>query len=818
MISERAADIFLEARELDPDARAGFVADACGGDDELRAEVESLLAASDESESYFERLAGRVGLEALADEGDAPEPGDKVIGSWRLTQRIGRGGMGAVYLAERADEQFEQRAALKILPLGLDSEQARARFLVERQILARLVHDNIARLLDGGVTDDGLPYFVMDYVDGLPIDEYCDAQQLGIENRLSLVLDVARAVQFAHRNLIIHRDLKPSNVLVDEGGNVRLLDFGIAKMLGPDAADPKLTRQAQRPATPAFASPEMLRGEPVDVTADVYSIGALLYVLLTGRLPLDYDGLTLVEIHEHAANAIPAPVSRLNAAVNGELDAIVARALAKLPEERYASVESLANDLRNYLDGLPVEARAPSAFYRAGKFVRRHRLGTAFAAFAVIALATIAGLAVTSAVVSDRQARQIALERDRAEQTKEFLISIFDSADPNVVPGEQTAREILDVSRQRIGDELAGQPAVQADLLEAMSDVYQSWRLAGEGSEVLEQELELRRRVNGEDSVEYADVLLRLALNADIGGDYDASLAHAQDALDIGRRLPDAVTQGRGHERIGRVLHLKGDLDGAGSHYELALELLDGAAGSDPLEIALLHEHLGNLLIHRQQFEPALEEFGKSLEIRNNYQSGDSSQISPVYLGMASALRRLGRLDEAADAYRAGYDMNERLYGPGNSYNLYFANGLGKVAEARGDLEDAESRYREATALILRHTPESPNLAFAEANVAKTLALRGQCERAIPHYRTAAEIFERHLPEHWALGDVQWRLGRCLVETGDYGEAGALIRTGLATVADHWGDEHEFTAQAREAAALLDAVRERADIAQTYSE
>lgn len=802
MISERAAEIFLEARTLDPETRAEFINNACSGDNALLVAVNALLAASNESEAYFEQLAGNVGLQTLADD-ETVLPGNKIIGSWRLIRQIGRGGMGAVYLAERADEQFEQRAALKILPTGLDTDQARARFLIERQILARLTHDNIARLLDGGVTDDGVPYFVMDYVEGMQIDAYCDEGRLGVREKLGLVLDVARAVQYAHRNLIVHRDLKPSNVLVDASGRVQLLDFGIAKILLGDSENLQLTQEARRPATPAFASPEMLRGEPVDATTDVYSIGALTYVLLTGKLPLDYSSLSVAEMYEHAATAVPVAVSRYDPRLEGDIDAIVAKALAKLPGERYESVESLANDIRNHLNGLPVMAKPPAALYRARKFLGRHRMGAAFAAFAGIALASIAALALRSALVSDRQAQQIKLERDRAEQTKEFLVSIFDSADPNVSPGEQTAREILEAGRARIEKELAAQPAVQADLLSAMGSVYQSWRLAPEGREVMSQELELRERVNGRNSREYSEVLTKLAIITDIEGDYDRSLDYAQQALQISTALNDAAGQALGHERVGRILHLQGDLDSAGTHFQQALELFIHDKGAGSLEVAYIREHLANLLIHQQRFEASLIEFEKSLDVRQRHITGDSSEISPIHLGRGTALTSLNRLDEAYDAYQTGYAMNDRLYGPANSYNLYFANGLGKVAEARGDLATAAARYDEARGLIVRHTPDSPNLAFAIANVAKVHALQGHHELALPYYETAAAILEDKLPAHWALGDVKWRWGQCLTETGNYAQAEPLILAGIEIVENRWGPEHENTANARAAATSL---------------
>ncbi|MFK7831335.1 MAG: tetratricopeptide repeat protein [Congregibacter sp.] len=803
MISERATEIFLKATTLDLEGQKEFLRNACAQNESLRNEVESLLVAANDADAYFDTLASKVSLSALAFCDDEQVAANTLIGPWRLQQRIGRGGMGAVYLAERADGQYEQKAALKILPIGLDSEHGRARFLIERQILARLVHDNIARLIDGGVTQDGLPYFVMDYVDGQLIDDYCTSRKLGINERLALVLDVAGAVQYAHRNLIIHRDLKPGNVLVNPNGQVRLLDFGIAKILHSESLSDDLTREAQRPSTPAFASPEMLRGEPVDVTTDIYSIGALMYVLLTGKLPLEFEGLSLSELYKMSSETMPMPMADVNADLAGDLEAIVGKALAKLPEERYDSVQSLADDIRNYLAGLPVAAKAPSPLYRSIKFVRRHRVGVAVSIFAFAALTTIAVLASRSAVLADRQSRQIALERDRAEQTKDFLISIFESADPNVTPGQLTAREILELGRARITNELAEQPEVQADLLRSMSKVYQNWRMVSEGRSALEQELALRAAVSGVGSPEYAQTLIGLAFINEIGGDYDNSIRQARRALGISETIGDRMGQAVAAERIGRVLHLRGDLDGAQTHFERAMRLFVENAGSDAIEVAQVSEHLANLYSHRQEYEKALEGFARSLAIQRRHIPGDSSIISSIYLGMGSALNQLNRYDEAAEVYLSGLRMNERLFGAENSYALYFINGLGKIAQNRGDLERALSRYIEAQRLTLKYMPESPNLAFATANIGKVHRLRGQYRTALPFLRAALKIFDTKLPEHWARGDVMWQLGLCLVETGRYEEAEPLILAGIESVENHWGPAHETTTNAREAAVKL---------------
>ena len=802
MISERAAEIFHEANTLDPSTRSRFVNDVCGDDPALLKEVNTLLAAANQSEVYFEKLAGKVSLEAFA-KLEEPLPPNKIVGQWRLLKRIGRGGMGVVYLAERADEQFEQQAALKILPTGLDSEQARARFLVERQILASLVHDNIARLLDGGVTEDGVPYFVMDYVDGLPIDEYFAQRKPSIEQCLELILEISEAVQFAHRNLIIHRDLKPNNVLVTKAGRVRLLDFGIAKILEPSADGADLTKVAQRPVTPAFSSPEMLRGEPVDVTTDVYSIGALMYTLLTRKAPLRYDGMSLAEMYDHATNTIPPPMSRVNPNLPEDLDAIVAKALGKLPEERYASVESLSNDIRHYLAGQPVTAKAPSSWYRARKFVGRHRVGTIFAMFAVISLAAITGLAVNSAITSERQTQQIALERDRAEETISFLVSIFDSADPNIEPSELTARQILESGRQRAASELADQPAVQAELLKAMSQAYQSLRLIDEGIDVLERERQLRSTLNGERSSEYADVLIRLAQINDMRGDYQASLAYAEQALTVSQELRDLPAQAAAHTRIGRIHHLQGDYDNAGPGYRQALEIYSSEYGDDSLQVAQSRSHLGNLLNHQASYVEAIWEFEEALRIRRLYYEGDHSEITEILLGLAQTQANSNKLEAADETYQTAFAMNDRLFGPDNSYNLYIMSGLGKLAEQRGEYDLAIFRFEETIRLINLHTPQSPNLGIAHAYIGRVNMRLEKYDSAIAAYREAVAILEKGLPDHWLLGDVRWRLGRCLIETGQFEEAESLILTGINTLENQWGADDQRTIDARAAAALL---------------
>ena len=394
-VSERAQAVFSEAQALAPETRAEFVADACGEDRTLHDEVSSLLAASEQADEYFEQLAGHVGLPSLANDA-APIATGQVFGQWRVLELIARGGMGSIYRAERADGEYEQQVALKILPVGLMSEEARARFFLERQILARLAHDNVARLIDGGVTDDGTPYFVMEYVDGVPLDEYCNGRRLNVAARLRLFRDVCNAVQFAHRNLIVHRDLKPGNVLVSSDGTVKLVDFGIAKVLAGEAAAAQLTRTGYSPMTSLYASPEMLTHGTVTTLSDVYALGVVLYELLAGKSPYAVPANAAgPAIWKQICEVEPVPPSRacvaaadagkdvaaqrgttargLQQRLRGDLDTIVARAMEKAPERRYQSVEQLSDDLRRYEKGLPVLARPADVWYRLRKFAARRK-------------------------------------------------------------------------------------------------------------------------------------------------------------------------------------------------------------------------------------------------------------------------------------------------------------------------------------------------------------------------------------------------------------------------------------------------------------
>lgn len=492
------ARIVARAGELGPRERLAYLRSACGDDPEafdralLAHDLVTAAPESGEIDSAFWTI----------------DRSGQVLGQWRLRKRIGGGGMSEVYLAERIGE-YQHQVALKLVRPGLVSRADHNRLRAERQILARLNHRNIARLLDGGTTAEGIPYLVMEYVDGLPIDEYCDRNRLTLAQRLALFRGVCAAVHAAHQNLVVHRDLKPSNILVTKDRTLKLLDFGIAKLM--EVRDTvhtvAVTHADVRLFTPGHASPEQIRGEPITTMTDVYLLGVLLYELLTGRKPFDVRDLRLSQIEsviceqdapppstvvntrgatvadqlriERAARARQSTTSKLRRDIAGDLDNIVMKAMRKEPARRYASADELAVDIKRHDSGKPVIARGDTWTYRTHKFLRRHTMAVAASCALVLMLACLVTLL---ALQAHRIAEQRAIaeqERQRSDEVAAFLVDLFKVADPRESYGEATtARQLLERGAERIRLELKNQPVARADMMETIGRVYVGLGLA----------------------------------------------------------------------------------------------------------------------------------------------------------------------------------------------------------------------------------------------------------------------------------------------------------------------------------------------------
>ena len=523
---DEVKELFAVALDVDPGKRSAFLRKACAGDDSLRAEVESLLSSFDSAPTFLEDspAADLVSAQSRALTG-------KRIGAYRILREIGQGGMAVVYLAERADDEYCKRVAIKMLKPGTGRDEILRRFRIERQALAALDHPSIVRLLDGGSTEEGLPYLIMEHVDGVRIDEYCDAHKLPITERLQLFRAVCIAVQYAHENLVIHRDLKPSNILITKQGVVRLLDFGIAKVLNPQwSPDTTLTRTDGRPMTPEYASPEQIRGKAITTATDVYSLGVLLFELLSGHRPYRSAGQSLLEMERIVCETEPerpstviyrkeengpaladagSPITpesvssqrglepaELERRLRGDLDTIVMKALEKDPSRRYGTVAELAADIGRSLFHEPVLARPASATYRTRKYVRRHPIGVTVAAGLVLLLAGFAFMQFF-------QLRRITRERDRATRVTEFMEAMFKVSNPSEARGNSiTAREILDKSSKDIDTGLVQDPELQAQMMFVMGDVYRGLGLFPRAQQLYQRSADIRRRVLGPENSE----------------------------------------------------------------------------------------------------------------------------------------------------------------------------------------------------------------------------------------------------------------------------------------------------------------------------
>ena len=782
MLPSRLAEIdavFADALDLDPVERPAFLAARCAGDTALRLEVEQLLRHSGfELAAVIEPLRSFVRQITAPAEGDEGLAAGETVGAWTIVQAIGRGGMGLVYLVTRSDGSFEKRAALKVLPRAASSAEAIRRFEQERRILARLDHPSIAHLLDGGVDRRGLPYLVLEYVEGVAVDLHCDREQLGIEARILLLIEIARAVQAAHRNLVVHRDLKPSNLLVTREGKIKLLDFGIAKLLESDTAPAEATSSLA--LTPACASPEQVRGEPVTTASDVYQLGLLLSGLLTGHPPQEASFSSLQALVRAVCEESPVPPSvavlaplgersavelaaqrrstplRLARRFRPEMDAIVARAVEKDPERRYPSAEQFATDLERYLDGRPVHARRANPFQRSWKWVRRNRALTATAALAAL-------FAVGYATTVTLQARALALERDRARleaakatEVERFVVGLFDVSDPATSLGKTIdAITLLERGAERVESGLADQPVVQARLLSTLGHIYGRLGRLAEGRKLEERSLELRRQAFGPRHVDVAESLHRLGSLARQLGDHAAAKP----------LLVEALAQRR--------------------------ELLAPAAP----EIAESLTELGYLHYFTGDHTPADACFREALLLRQ--QGGDLSLIAAAWNSVALVAEKRGELDEAEKLHREALAVNRQLHGerhPDVAINLF---NLARVLQRRHDYAAAQPLFEEVLAIDSEvYGPDHPEVATDLTLLANNLQILNQLDRADAQFARALAIFRAKLePGHHRIATTLQGIGQLRFAQGRFAEAETLLREALELRRARVGANHVEVAE-----------------------
>ena len=674
-----------------------FLDRECSEDPELRREAEQLLQSCAKAAGFLEQPPASLAA-ALLDE--RPTPVGRRIGPYVVTGEAGRGGMGVVYLAERGDGQFRQRVALKVLPRGLESDHAVRRFLEERQILASLSHKGIARLLDGGVTDEGLPYFAMEYVEGSWIDRYANERQLGVEDRLRLFIDVCAAVQYAHQNLVVHRDLKPSNILVTEDGSVKLLDFGIAKLVSDES--PNETRTGGRRLTPRYASPEQVCGKPVTTVSDVYTLGVLLYELLTGHSPYQLSALTAAELSKTVCHtevtrpsaAVPEDVAR---PLRGDIDTIVLTALQKDPARRYVSAAALAEDVQRHLEGRPVRARPDTLRYRASKFVRRHKVGVVVgSALAVSVAAGVVGIAWQGAVAS-RERAHAQRQAANAARASALLVDMFRLSDPDVAKGATiTAREILARGTQRVETDFADDSAFQAVMLRELGKIYQNLALTEDAKRLVGRAVAVSRASGP--STELAAGIHQLGEIEAARAQYASAENHFREALRMRRTLyaekhDDVAGSARA---LADVLMNQRKYDEVDSLYREALDIERRLHGvNSPHAASTLHS-LAATHHNRGSSKDAEPLFREAVAIYRGIHAPDDPVAAEARLDLANILLIRQQYAEAEPLLREALDLRRRLYPAGHPALVKALSGLGALHFSTSHLRESESILREA--------------------------------------------------------------------------------------------------------------------------
>lgn len=759
--------------ELDEAGQRDYLQTLESKDSELAARLRQMVRAQASTESYLSHLALDIGQSSSAEVDSAWASGRR-IGPYRLLSVLGTGGMGSVFLAERADSSFDRQVALKVLPLDLGAPELVARFDNERRLLARLCHPQIAQLLDAGISADSRPYFVMEYVQGLAIDQYADRQRLTLEQRLRLLMQVADAVHYAHQNLIVHRDLKPANILVSDDEQVKLLDFGIAKLLSEHPR--AITEPQSRWYTPAYAAPEQRLQEAATTAIDVYGLGLLLHQSLTGQLPATDmvtpalpSAVVATVCDSEVAHARRLSVIQLRRRLRGDLDIIVQTALAPQPQDRYRDVAALYEDLSRHLDGLPIRAQPTPWPRRIRKFLHRYRTQVSVAATVTSLILLFAGYALT-------QAHQARLERDRAQQISELLVEVFSAADPAQARGrDYSARELLDVGARTLRLEGHQDPAIKASMLIAIGRSYRSLGDYERAIELLEEASQLQRDSASE---ELASGLFQLGQAQMLNGASADAESNLREALTGAREHAgkDSLLSLKIQGRLGRLYESLGQIDRARSLLSDTLAGVRRAHSDNPAALSV-----------------ALNDMAAVALTQGNY-----AEVEPL-------LRQAIELNRERDRQTS----SDPAHPEWTPHTATLINNLGLVVYFQGRLQEAESLYRQALAIRRRILdPKHPDLAQSLTNLGLLLNDLAQPEQAIAALEEALVIRRASLPAtHVRVVSGINNLAMALQAGHDYEQARALYVEALDALTQTLGETHPAvaTTESNLASVLLDS-------------
>ncbi|GFE81596.1 hypothetical protein GCM10011487_35960 [Steroidobacter agaridevorans] len=814
---ERLQDLFSRAVELPEHEREAFIAAETGDDKDLKNELLELLACDvGQSTGPLTHALGAA-IDATTRDRRKALVG-RVIGNYKLASILGHGGTGTVYLGERADRQYSAQVAVKIVDNAPIHGDLGLRFRAERQILASLNHSNIARLLDAGETKDGQPYLVMEYVHGEPVDRYCDRQQLDLNARLKLFLEICNAVQYAHQNLIVHRDLKPANILVTAEGSPKLLDFGIAKLLdtGDAAAMLALTRMNDRLLTPEYASPEQILGRQVTTASDVYALGVVLYELLTGLRPYTVPSSasqlelersicisdpqrpsTAVKKAMEAAEAIEgeSPIAaialarclqpdRLQKRLLGDIDAIVMRALRKEPQHRYGSVEQLAADVRRYLSAEPVVARQGNWLYYSQRFVRRHAFGVSAGAFLIVVI-------VAFAVAMSVQNQRIAAERDRAanesksaQAVSEFMLDVFSAAEPFKAQGKEiTARQLLEQSGMQVRADKGMRPEVRARLLASIGRAFRRSGDPERSLSYLEDAVHLRRQMANGGGLPAAEDMSELAITLRALGDMNGSARVINEAMALcerigGQRTPTYATL---LTNRGRVEFASGDVSRSRQSFEHALALNRQVRGPNDQEIAVVLLDLSLVFMWMDDI-PSVERVTRQAVDIFRLTANDlhpDRVLAETRLG--EALLMQNHINEAGVMFESTLEKQRILFGNNSRQVAEVLDSLSQIRRAQGQLAESEQFAAEAlgsavNALGAEHA-YTPYFRTAYASALMRRAKYTEAERELRH--SLDTLAKTRPADHQYVCSAEHLLGEVLLETNRLADAEGMLTAAM---------------------------------------
>jgi serine/threonine protein kinase/tetratricopeptide (TPR) repeat protein len=814
---QRVEEVFLLALEYSAEDRAAFLQTACAGDVSLREEVEVMLLSHEQAGDFMEQPAYQVNAELLADETGALNVGE-AFGEYRILSLLGEGGMGEVYLAE--DTTLGRKVALKLVKSGLSRSNLLRHFRREEKILAGLTHLNIARLYGRAVTPDGIPYFVMEYVEGERLDRYCDTRKLKLPERLQLFRKVCSAVSYAHQHLVIHRDIKPANIRVTAEGEPKLLDFGIAKLIDPHTESMgEATVTLQRVMTPEYASPEQVRGEEVTTASDTYSLGVVLYELLTGQRPYRIKTKSPDEVARAISEEEPQRPStalargqksevRNQRLLRGDLDNIVLMAMRKEPERRYASVEQLSEDIRRYLEDLPVTARKDTFSYRTAKFVRRHKAGAAAAGFVLLTLVVGVAAVVRQAKIATEQRDRARIEAAKAERINKFLQDMLGAAAPEVKGVDVKVADVLGDASTRARTELANQPQVMADVLMTLGRTYISLGQLDKAETDLRAALEASLKANGELHPTTATTMgwLGLAL---------ATLNKTTEGEPISRKAVE----------LQRKLHPQGHEDLGVALYALGMNVVyrnEPKAAQPPLKEAseLIKKHLGEThgyymaslvmlaMAHEKAGEVDAAEplYRQAIEVGGRVESRYRIYLAQAQFFLGILLINKAAYPEAEILLQQSETIYREVLGGDTNYSVGAVKAnLALLYFLKGDYARAENEDRKALDLLRKYLgPEQPLTASTAATLGLILTREGKAVEGEPYLREALTIRKKILPPGDSMiPNAASALGECLTVQKRYAEAEPLLTDSYNELKSKLGDQNKRTIDARQRVAKL---------------